>query len=628
LAQGAGCSPSWSDQFNYVMRCFCTCLLFAVLSAVVSCRRAAHSLATTEPRRINAGEDISQSLYEAAIALKRAVLKQSHGDSRTPFGDCGPAFQALPVLAAGPVALNELGFLASGGLFWATDDGQTLVKSIDKVEADELARWRSEHVVSNVYPTCDAFASTLLLPYPLRFDGADGQTWVAMENETWRMERTAGPGWRVGGVFDLKPLPNLSKGLAAILKELIQGLLAGLPHLASWQGWAAVREQLSRDAALLSSAGVVDFSLFAHLLLPTENKGAADPALVPPALSAASGCIVAPKGEAILCLKVLDYLMPYSFFRMLESSVKGQKFDNYSSKFLHAVDCLGDLGAQGCESYNEYLSILHAGSSELKSTFIGTKTFADGYECEAKSPYLVYKVTYPFAHRKVTRTHKEPLDLYTEYGARMVPAVQQSITSMLGDTSYNGTGFSNNLAKAVREIASPESGARVVGPDFYGLLNVSHEQSKAFAARDSGTGWALTPGALARCGAGVKDFATAGAFGFWRKHTDLGNVMWSPSSERVIVARGTALSDTHVFAVLNMRERLCFLDTLWLDCRPIESRRVQFDYKTFFGPLEILLVSPRQYSGRDFQLWTDGVAQGQKCCREKGLLRPSHVSQD
>lgn len=610
------------------MRCFCTYLLLAVLAAVVSGRRAALSLDPPESGRIAAGQDISRNLYEAAIALRGAVLKKTGGDSRTPFGDCGPAFQALPGLAAGPVALHELGFLASGGVFWATDDGQTLVKSVDRVEADELARWCSEDVVASAYSSCDQFASTLLMPYPLRFDGADGQTWVAMENETWRMERVAGPSLRVEGVFDLKPLPNLSKGLAAILDELARGFLAGLPPLASWRGWAIVREQLSRDAALLSSAGVVDFSLFAHILRPAA-EGDAVP--LPPALSPESGCIIAPEGEAIVCFKILDYLMPYSFFRKVESSVKGQKFDEYSSKFLRAIDCLGDLTAQGCESYKEYLSILDADASEKKSAFIGTKSFGDGYECEAKSPYLVYRVTYPFAHREVTRTYEYPVDQVSEYGARMGPAAQHSVAGMLGDIPYNGTGFSSNLAKALREIASPESGARVVGPDFYGLLNVSHEQSKTFAARDSGTAWALSPSALARCGAGVKDFATAGAFGFWRKHKDLGNVMWSPSSDGVIVARGTAFGDSHEGVAMHIRKHRCFLDTLWLNCRPIEGRRVQFDYKTYFGSLEILLVSPRQYSGRDFRLWADAVAQGRNCCRDKaakGLLRSLRESGD
>lgn len=608
------------------MRCLCPCLLLAVLAAVVSGRRAEFSLAPSEPGRIAAGQDISQSLYEAAVALKKAVLKQAGGDSRTPFGDCGPAFQALPGLAAGPVALHELGFLASGGVFWATDDAHLLLKSIDEVEAHELARWHSEDVVSNVYPTCDKFASTLLMPYPLRFDGADGQTWVAMENETWRLEQVAGHSLRAEGVFDLKPLPNLSKGLVALLKELTQGFFAGLPRLASWQGWATVREQLSRDADLLSSAGVVDFSLFAHILRPTVEGTNLVP--LPPALSPANGCITAPEGKATVCFKILDYLMPYSFFRKVESRVKGQKFDDYSIKFLHAIDCLGDLAAQGCESYNEYLSILDADASEKKTTFIGTKSFGDLYECEAKSPTLVYKVTYPFAHRDVTRSHQAPVDAYSEYDARMGPAVQHSVAGMLGDVPYNGTGFSSSLAKALRDIASPESGARIVGPDFYGLLNVSHEQSRTFAARDSATAWALTPYALARCGSGVTNFATAGAYGFFRKHEDLGNVMWSPSSDGVIVARGTAWSDSHVGEVINMRRERCFLDTLWLKCRPIESRRVQFDYKTQFGTLEVLLVSPRQYSGRDFQLWTDAVAQGRKCCRDRGMMRPLRDSQD
>jgi hypothetical protein len=512
--------------------------------------------------------------------------------------------------------------LAKGGRFFTSPDSRLLVKGISFEEYDELKAFVREKSVDKFYGDCDSFSRALLLPAQLSFVGTNGIPFIVMENETARLQETAGPEWYVDASYDLKPLPSLSKGLANLLRAMLEGWLAQVPPLGEWSGWKKVRELLVRDLALLKDRQLVDFSLFVHLLRPV---GSASPRL-PPGLSSGHGCIGEFHGAAIACFRILDFATPYTTLRSLESRWKKDKFDDYTGKFLKQFDCLGSMLQDGCQSYSGHASLESMSGllrSSRKSAFIGSKAFADNYECRAEAPYLKY-VQHLAGRRNCggrrycTKTMDHPRWIGSSAISKMLP-VKWDFAPDGWNVSVQEQGYSAAYARNLKLLVSPDTGTQSVGGAYAEEVKYVHAKTKVLAAIESNAKHFLPNQSLTRCLDATSDFATASLNPLTKVHKELNNVLWSPEAKTVVVVRGKNKFRSLDRIAREMRQKLCFLRTVFLRCRNKEGSRTFFDYGSSYGDLEVLLMAADSYSPSDFRAWSRSVWQGKACCDKLGL---------
>jgi len=479
-------------------------------------------------------EEISQDLHKAAISFQRwdqQFLFSGDIMDRTPFSKCGMRLSMIDELSRAPVRLRSLGRLAKGGRFFTNQGGRLLLKAISFEEYDELKAFVREKSVHKFYGNCDSFSRTLLLPAPLSFVGANGIPFIVMENETARLQDVAGPEWYVDASYDLKPLPSLSKGLATMLRDMLDGWLARLPPLGVWSGWKQVHELLVRDLDLLKGRQLVDFSLFVHLLRPVES---ASPQL-PHGVSPAHGCISDLHSAAVACFRILDFSTPYTTLRTLESLWKKDKFDDYTGKFLRQFDCLGFMSQDGCQSYSRYASLESMSGllrSSRKSAFIGSKAFVDTYECKAEAPFLKY--THHMAGRRncggrryCTKTLNRPRGIGGTATSKML-SVKWDFAPDGWNVSFQQQGYSATNAKNLKLLVSPDTGTQSVGGAYAEEVKYVQAKTKFVAAVESGARHVFPNQSLTRCLDATSDFATSSLNPFRKVHQDLDNVLWSP----------------------------------------------------------------------------------------------------
>mmetsp|Transcript_95820 Transcript_95820/g.189937 ORF Transcript_95820/g.189937 Transcript_95820/m.189937 type:complete len:599 (-) Transcript_95820:167-1963(-) len=527
---------------------------------------------------------------------KLSVTEQRAFTDNLLFAMCGLSDSSVRELADDALQLRAVGKLAKSGNFFASTDSRWLVKGVSLGEQSKLIELG--HAWDDIYnhSDCHGFNLGILLPIPLTFI-TDRQPYLVMRNETKQLENRTWPEWQVTQAFDVKPLPNLSEHLANLIITLTTGWLGSFAPLSRWDGWDAIKTRLHRDCMLLTSYGVVDFSLFIHVLQRTRltvvNKSSTD-------LSAKDGCIVEPSHAAIVCFAVLDYLMQFSSSRKLESRFKADKFQDYGEKMVHAFACIGDVNSKGCEAYHDYGAIETASVKEAKVTFLGSETFGKTYECQVGRPKLRYEIITmvgggtPIFMSKIEDKPviRESLDL-TVTSSKEIAVLLPEVLQIDG-LSHDGTTYDANIASWLQEAVSSNNGGHIVSSDYEQFLEDGLGQPEQ--------GFQLDDRELAACKKGIKVFATNS----WRgrtNHKDLGNVVWSPQTKSIFVVRGKNKLYSNSEAVLKMRKKHCFMLVRFFRCQEKGKKRAIFDYKTSFGSIEVLQVIPSASSGDDFNIF-------------------------
>jgi len=552
---------------------------------------------------------VAEELFRHALDLQQAFnsgktntklssslqLQLSHNQF---FATCGVSGSAVHELATDKLQLRPVGKLSKSGDFFASMDSRWLVKAVSSGEQSKLREFGNVKIQQTLYSDCHGFSHSLLLPIPLTFI-SQGRSYLVMRNETERLANRTWPEWQVTQTFDIKPLPNLSKQLAALIIALSKGWLGSFVPMSKWEGWDDVDGALWRDCELLTSYNVVDFSLFVNVLQRTSVAHESSPGL-----SAKDGCITEPSQAAIVCFTILDYLVDFGSSRKLESSWKGDKFQAYGEKLMHALACIGDLNSVGCQAYHDYGSILRAGNTQSKAALLGSETFRKNYECQVERPKLRYATKKVISGRVPvwsTRITDEPVrsikkDNMFVFSEEFVDLLPEELHS--AGWSYNGSGYDASVASWLQDAASLNKGGHVVASGYEQLLEhgLGHPEK----------GFELHKEELAACKEGIKLFATSS----WRgqnNHKDLGNIAWSPRSNSVFVVRGKNKFYSNIDFVTSMRQHHCFMLVRFFRCRASDRKRTTFDYKTSFGSVEVLQVMPSVSSGDDFKVFREMV---------------------
>lgn len=348
---------------------------------------------------------------------------------------------------------------------------------------------------------------------------------------------------------------------------------------------------LKRDLAVLDDSYIVDFSLFVHVFERVDAFSAAEDH----GLSPEAGCITEPQGSAVICFSIIDFLLEYTVSREFESILKHDKFEQYPKKLLQAFDCLGSLSADGCEGYLDYNSILQAGESEAKAVLMGTSTFRESYECKAEAPRMKYKVfgSVPFFGTNYV-SYDRPQKDAVPFG------VLESASIQGGNFSYDGQGYDERLAAHLQFVSSREHAARIVGNNYTQFFDQEYQSS----------GLQLSKEELAACQSGIEEFATNTWTRYRTNHGSLGNVLWSPTAKSLFVVRGKNRFYSNDQVASKMRGNRCFLKTILYRCQPTDGSRVVLDYKRTFGSVEVLQVVPSVSSGRDLDIYREGLKAG------------------
>lgn len=524
---------------------------------------------------------LSLLLHEHAIATKNALdslprdSMHAHGYEKilgeTPFLLCGTAADGtLDLMASRPLDLQPLGKLAKGGSFFAVDGGHLLLKLVAETEAKVLRGWAQRRLQGSV--GCEMFdaTSSLLVGVPLVI--RHGRLpYILMKNMTAELA-VADSSWQVHEPYDVKPLPSLSKGLPQFIHELTQGFLKGVSPLREWHGWTDLRSLL-KEAVAFFGGDIVDYSLLVHVLRSTAGSSASVPT------SLGRGCIDNIDAGFIICIRVLDFMTPYTWLRGLESSWKADKFDDYGAKIMTAFDCLIDLELPSCSAYRALPRLIEASKASTgmaKATFIGTEAFRDNYICSAEVPRLTYQET--MFH---------------------ICALAKMYELKGGPTA--------DRAELLQHLAASDGGTQSVGPQFKGFMQLAYMKSKQVADEDLAYNKSKDAAAhmpldnLEACLDGVEKFSTEFYTGKTR-NLDMHNVLWNPDNEHIIAVRGRPLMYSHREAVRRTRQAGCFLKTTFFRCSPREGGRVYFDYKHNFGDLEIMVLSARENSGQDLEI--------------------------
>lgn len=512
-------------------------------------------------------------------AKAKSWLEEPGGE--TPF-QCQSHLKGVALLAEKPLVLHDVGKLAKGGNFLVSDDKRVLVKHVASVESTVLSSWTEKGIMTHNYDDCETFEKSLILPVPLTFYA--NKPYIVMFNKTAQLEDLAGSHWKVKTSYDIKPLPNLSKGLIQILKAFMEGWGKDLPKLNEWLGWKDVEQLLFRDVNALKESNVVDYSFFVHVILPSESATAPSPS----GLSSSNGCIQEPTGKAIVCFNILDFLTGLTTKRQLESSWKAGKFDEYAGKLWWAFECFGDLSAHNCKTYQEYLSIKTAANkAEAKVAFVATSSFRETYECKVDEPYL--------ALEDRDGVLNEVLWGYTRPG------------EFEEDDSYEVGSYASSVAKYLSEAVSLDEGAEIVRDDYKGYMDFEFDGSKSYQCALNQTAMIDASSSLKVCKERVYDFATLsrGLLRNQRIHEDLGNVIWNPELKSIVVVRGAPqyvkFLYSHSGIVADMLREMCVMKARFFHCRQIPGNKgAMYDYQLSFKDLEILQVFPGHINEEEF----------------------------
>jgi len=551
-------------------------------------------------------QDLRTAFDHVKTDTKLSRSLQLHFAANHFVAACGIADSAVRELAHDEIQLKPVGKLAKSGDFFASADSRWLVKAVssgEKSKLKELGNFKAKQTEHSA-EFCSAFNKSLLVPIPLAFTGTNRRPYLVMRNETERLANRTWPEWQIKKCFDVKPLPNLSEQLAQLIISLSTGWLSSFAPLSEWDGWDDFKDALRRDSQVLTSFSVVDFSLFIHVLQRNSVVHESSPGLEPSARL--DGCIVEPSQAAMVCFAILDYLVVFGAGRKVESSLKSDKFQAYGEKMMHAVGCLGNLKGKDCQAYHDYGTVLEAGNAEAKAALLGSETFRRNYACQVERPMLRYEhkradgfgIKGAGADEVIStiRVADEPIPK----SVRVVPEWSEEIVVTLpeelhGDSwSYNGVGYDPHVASWLQEAVSSKNGGHVVAAGY--------EQRLDDELGQPGQGFRLHSEELAACKEGIRLFATRS----WRgqtSHQDLGNVVWSPSSNSVFVVRGKNWFYSVSKIATEMRKNHCFMQLRFFRCQASDGKRTVFDYKTSFGSLEVLQVMPSASSGADFKIY-------------------------
>merc|ERR1719195_821795 len=77
-----------------------------------------------------------------------------------------------------------------------------------------------------------------------------------------------------------------------------------------------------------------------------------------------------------------------------------------------------------------------------------------------------------------------------------------------------------------------------------------------------------------------------------KKHSNLGNILWSPQHRSLLVVRGKSQIYSRDKVAIKMKSQHCFMLTRFYRCQAVSGTRTIFDYKRNFGPVEVLQVVP------------------------------------
>eukprot|EP00928_Gymnodinium_smaydae_P043595 TRINITY_DN29174_c0_g1_i2.p1 TRINITY_DN29174_c0_g1~~TRINITY_DN29174_c0_g1_i2.p1 ORF type:complete len:553 (-),score=49.81 TRINITY_DN29174_c0_g1_i2:98-1756(-) len=525
-----------------------------------SARRVARSTFRTD----SIGYDIQKNaalLLQSFAKFEDGVPLSDEEDeileTNTAFMRCGITDSTLVALSSQPLQFEHVGVLAKAGAFWRSVDFQYIVKAISRSEMNMLLSWSEKHdqIQANAsYESCYQVEESLILPIPLAFWNEHGIPYLLMRNETSHLVTARKPHWRVRAMYDAKPLPNVSPGLARLAADLASD---DRLKLQSWSGWLKLKTILQRDVQMLSKIGVVDYSLFVHVLETSHADSRGDDASIK-----GDKCVYDPSGSLAVCLTIIDYLTKYTVARVIESTVKGGKFFEYHAKLVHAFDCLGNLDEKGCELYQGYDAILsNAGSDAEEDGFVETKAFKMNYECIAQD-------------LKRMRARSRTTTMYGHFPA----VVSVPVAVSLGIQDYSGSLYESKLASFLQHAASSPDNMRASSTDSATSIIDAFSSVSKFESR-------LFPS----CIFGLKDFAHPA-----RKDRNSTAIVFSPDSERVFVARRSDKSFTFSKnpQAFQWVVESCPWIILMYHCRPTGGHVLVWDYQHKFGDIEVLMMSP------------------------------------